>query len=103
MVTVDEFGDQGADLLEHAEHRRPDAELGGAPGRLGLVGAIDAEQRGAFAGDAHDVLTMVGRHHEVSIRDAAAQWTNLHGLAGEQTALAHEPFHACPLVHTSTV
>ena len=45
--------------LEHAEHRRPDAEFGGTPRGLGLVGAIDAEQRGAFAGNAHDVFAVI--------------------------------------------
>ena len=60
MVTVDEFGDQGADLFEHAQNRGPDAEIGGAPGGLGFVRTIDTEQRGAFSGDAHDVFFDLG-------------------------------------------
>ena len=103
MMTVDQFGHQRADALQHAQHRGTDAQFGSALRGLGLVGAVDAEQFGAFARDADDVLAVIGRGDEVSIGDAATQWTDLNCLAGEQVALAHEPLHVCPLVHTSTV
>jgi hypothetical protein len=100
MVTLDQFCDERAHSLEHSQHRRADAQLGGAQGGLGFVRSVDPEQFGALAWDAHHVLAMVSRRNEVSVRDAAAQWTNLHdGLIGKQTALAHEPLHVCPLVH----
>ena len=84
MMTVDQFGHQRADALQHAQHRGPDAEFGGALRGLGLVGAIDAEQLGAFARDADDVLPMVRRGDEVSVGDAAAEWTNLR-RSGQRT------------------
>ena len=85
------------------EYGRADSELRGASRSLGFVCSIDAEQGGAFAGNAHHVLAVICRRHVVAIGDSAIQWTNAHGLTSEKFAGAHEPLDVCPLVHNTTV
>jgi hypothetical protein len=43
VVAIDELGDERADSVQHAEHRRPDAELGCTRRRVGLEGPVDTE------------------------------------------------------------
>ena len=51
-----ERGEQRADAGQHADHRRPDAELGGPPGGLGLVGRSIPSSAVRSPGIADDVL-----------------------------------------------
>ena len=65
-----------------------------AGARLGFVGTIDAEQRGAFSGYPDHVVTLVRRGHEVSVGDATVQRTDPHVLTGEQLLSTSRPTFA---------
>ena len=76
VVARHQLGDLRADAGELAEHRRADAELGGASCRLGLAAPVDAEQRRALAGDPHDELVAVDGDDVVAIGDATGERTD---------------------------
>ena len=99
MVTANKLGHQGADRLQHAQHRRADAQRGGPLSGLRLVGPVDAEQVCALARDADDELAGIGRHHVVAVGDPAVQRIDPYRLPDEEAAVADEPFDLCPPVH----
>jgi hypothetical protein len=68
-----ERGDQRADLGKFAEHGRADAQVRGSLRGLGLVGAVDAQQLGAFTGHPHDGGDSVDAGHIVGVGEAAVQ------------------------------
>ena len=70
LDALDELGDEGADTGQHADHGRPDAELGGDACRSDLPRPIDAQQFGPLARDAGDEPPAVDVDAEVAVRDA---------------------------------
>jgi hypothetical protein len=72
-LAADEARDEAARLREEREHLRPDAagRRGGRRRALGL--AVDAEQVGLLAGQAHDRIVVAEAHPQVAIRDPAVE------------------------------